>query len=241
MLARHLPALLLAGLLGLAAAPVQAQALPSWPAFAANAQAQVQFDRGRHLAWTQDRAGAIAAFRAARLADPGCALCFWGEACALGSNLTEPMTIADNEAALDALAQAARLAPAVGQRAVDLVAALAARHSADPLASQPVLDRAYAQAMLDLVERYPENEIAVLAAAALIALQDGSLMPEDDARIAEDAAAILDEVLGIAACPERIDDAAARREAPNPAHVGAQRLIRHEIEAGYLPERRAGL
>ena len=132
-------------------------------------------------------------------------------------------------------------APGVGQRAVDLVAALATRHSADPLASQPVLDRAFARAMLDLFERYPENEIAVLAAAALIALQDGSLMPEDDARIAADAAAILDVVLGITACPERIDDDAARREAPNPAHVGAQRLIRHEIEAGHLPERRAGL
>lgn len=83
--------------------------------------------------------------------------------------------------------------------------------------------------------------IAVLAAAALVALQDGSLMAEDDARIATAVAAILDDVLGVTACPERIDGAASRREPPNPAHQGAPRLIRHEIEAGHLADRRAGL
>ena len=53
--------------------------------------AQRYFDQGLRLAWGFNHAEAQRAFRKAQQLDPQCAMCFWGEAYALGPNINVPM------------------------------------------------------------------------------------------------------------------------------------------------------
>ncbi|MFC7551238.1 hypothetical protein ACFQU7_01410 [Pseudoroseomonas wenyumeiae] len=63
----------------------------TWPVGAASPEAQAYFDQGYRLAWGFNHAEAVRAFRAAQEIDPGCAMCFWGEAWALGPHINYPM------------------------------------------------------------------------------------------------------------------------------------------------------
>ena len=57
----------------------------------ANPQAQAYFNQGLGFAYGFNHAAAIAAFREAQRLDPGCAMCWWGEALAHGPNINAPM------------------------------------------------------------------------------------------------------------------------------------------------------
>ena len=57
----------------------------------ASPQAQRYFDQGLRLTYGFNHPEALRAFRAAQRIDPGCALCYWGEAYALGPNINAPM------------------------------------------------------------------------------------------------------------------------------------------------------
>lgn len=52
-----------------------------------NPEAQAWFDHGVRLRWAFEHSESVRAFRKARLLDPTCGLCAWGEAWALGPNL----------------------------------------------------------------------------------------------------------------------------------------------------------
>ena len=52
-----------------------------------NPQAQAWFDHGVRLRWAFEHSESVRAFRKARLLDPSCAMCAWGEAWAIGPNL----------------------------------------------------------------------------------------------------------------------------------------------------------
>jgi hypothetical protein len=56
-----------------------------------NPRAQAYFDQGLRLTFSFNHAEAIRAFRAAQRLDPQCAMCYWGEALALGPNINLPM------------------------------------------------------------------------------------------------------------------------------------------------------
>ena len=56
-----------------------------------SAPAQRYFDQGLRLAWGFNHAEALRAFRKAQKLDPRCAMCYWGEAWALGPNINVPM------------------------------------------------------------------------------------------------------------------------------------------------------
>ena len=63
-------------------------------------EAQQWFDRGIGLAYGFNHEEAIVCFERAIEADPGCAMCYWGKAYALGPNynnveMTEPCCIAN--------------------------------------------------------------------------------------------------------------------------------------------------
>ena len=53
----------------------------------ANPQAQAWFNHGVRLRWAFEHKESVRAFRKARLLDPTCGMCAWGEAWALGPNL----------------------------------------------------------------------------------------------------------------------------------------------------------
>ena len=61
------------------------------PVTTGTAEAQAYFDQGMMLTWAFNHAEALRAFREAQRLDPSCAMCFWGEALALGSNINDPM------------------------------------------------------------------------------------------------------------------------------------------------------
>jgi hypothetical protein len=53
--------------------------------------ARKYFDQGLRLVYAFNHDEAIRAFQAAQKLDPSCAMCFWGEALALGPNINLPM------------------------------------------------------------------------------------------------------------------------------------------------------
>ena len=68
-----------------------------------------------------------------------CAMCFWGEALALGPNLNGPMNDDDNPAAIAAAAKAQGLAATVAPHEQALIAAVATRYSPDKNVKRPDL------------------------------------------------------------------------------------------------------
>ena len=131
------------------------------------AEARPWFDQGIEMAYNFNHAAAVASFRKAQSLAPGCALCFWGEALVQGPNINAPMEAKVLAPTLTALEKAQALAgnaPALDRA---MIAALAARYSADPKADRAAMDAAYADAMLGLAAAHPANdELAVLAAEA---------------------------------------------------------------------------
>lgn len=133
-----------------------------------SAEAQRYFDQGLTLAYGFNHAGAVRSFRSAQRLDPQCAMCWWGEALALGPNINAPMDGRDAGAALAALDRARALAATTSPAEQALIAALSQRYAPEP-ADRAQLDIAYADAMLAVAARFPANdEIAVLAAEAVM-------------------------------------------------------------------------
>lgn len=134
-----------------------------------NETAQAYFNQGLMLTFGFNHNGAIRSFQAAQSIDPDCALCWYGEALALGPNINAPMDPAANPAALAAVQQALARRSNTTPEGRALIDALAVRFSADPEAERTVLDMAYANAMTDVAAQFPHNDdIAVLAAEALM-------------------------------------------------------------------------
>jgi len=130
-------------------------------------QAQRYFSQGLLLAYGFNHAGAVRSFRVAQRLDPDCAMCWWGEAIALGPNINAPMEDTDRAAALDALDRAMALREQASPLEQALIEAAAQRYSRDPGADRVALDAAYADAMLAVARRFPDNDdVAVLAAEA---------------------------------------------------------------------------
>lgn len=185
--------------------------------------AQRYFDQGLRLTFAFNHPEALLAFREARRIDPGCAMCFWGEAWVLGPNINAPM---DPEAAAPAL-RAARAASENAQGATEkekaLIAAMSRRYAA-PGSERAALDRAYAEAMAEVAKRYPEDaDIQVLYADALMNLRPWDYWEADGATLRP-------EVADLATTLER---ALAR----DPDHPHAIHLYIHAVEASTAPER----
>ena len=162
--------------IAMVAAIVQAQQPPAirfydglgkidFPISTKNAEAQRYFNQGLGFAYGFNHAAAIASFREAQRLDPGCAMCFWGEALAHGPNINAPITPDANTLALKAVAKSQELAAGVTPTERALIMALAKRYSADANAQRADLDGAYADAMLMVARYYPQHDdIALLAA-----------------------------------------------------------------------------
>jgi tetratricopeptide (TPR) repeat protein len=194
------------------------------PVSTASPRAQAYFDQGLRLAFSFNHAEAARAFRAARQIDPGCAMCWWGEALVLGPNINAPMFPEATAQAAAAAAKAVSLAGKATPPEQALIRAVSRRYQADPPADRAPLDRAYADAMGDAARAFPNDDtIQVLYAEALMDLspwdywQAGGAQPKG--RTAELLAA-LERVL------ER-----------NPSHPGAAHYYIHAVEASAHPER----
>ena len=187
-------------------------------------EAQAFFDQGLRLTFAFNHAEAVRAYRQAQLLDPECAMCFWGEAFALGANINAPMMEDALDPALVSLDEAAARADAASPREQAMIEALKARYSAEPGADSVELAMAYAAAMADVQKTFPDDhDIATFYADAVM-----NTMPWDywevDGRTPKGdlgkAVAAIEGVLN-----------------ENPDHPGAIHLYIHLMEASAEPEK----
>lgn len=179
--------------------------------------AQRWFAQGLMLSYGFNHAGAVASFRIAQQLDPACALCWWGEALALGPNINAPMDGRDRGAALAALDRALALKASASPLEQALITALATRYSRDEAADRAALDAAYADAMLAVAARFPANDdVAVLAAEAVMDTSPWSYWQADGKPVGRSGEAV------------RLLEAVLAR---NPAHPQAAHLYVHMLEA----------
>ena len=140
----------------------------------ANAEARAWFAQGVRLVWAFDEVEAIRAFQQAQRLDPGCALCFWGEAWARGPTINLQPRTEELDAARAALRRAVALSSGLGQRDRMLIRAMRSRMGREAFRGD-----AYASAMEGLARRFPEDDaISVIAAdARMVAAPRGGLQP----------------------------------------------------------------
>ncbi|MBW7836897.1 MAG: hypothetical protein H3C28_09730 [Sphingomonadales bacterium] len=205
---------------------------PLWPGLgnaefaisSTNETARAYFNQGLRLAYGFNHWEAARAFRTAQEADRACAICYWGEALVLGHNINAPMAESSVEPAFAAIAKAQVLAAGATPLEQALIAALAARYSPDPKAERAPLNKAYAEAMTKVYQRYPDNDdVAALYAEAVMDTSPWDYYERDFATPHPHM------VPAIAA----VEAVLAR----NPAHVGAIHLYIHLTEASTTPQR----
>jgi tetratricopeptide (TPR) repeat protein len=136
-------------------------------------EAQAFFDQGFQLMYSFGRFDAIRSFRQASKHDPECAMCYWGEAWAWGSNLNQVISARDAPFAYAAAQKALSLKHKATARERALIDAMAQRYVErfDP-ATRSEQDRAYARAMERAYETFPDDlDIGTLYADALFLLE----------------------------------------------------------------------
>jgi tetratricopeptide (TPR) repeat protein len=195
----------------------------SYPITTTSTDAQRWFDQGLRLVYAFNHHEAQKAFREAARLDPRCAMCFWGIAMTEGGNYNHPTDAEREKNALAAVQQARERAAGVRPPERALIEALARRHSADPQAQRPALDRAYADAMREVAREFPNDlEGATFFADAMMNLRPWNLWAPDGTPHpgTDEIVATLERVL-----------------ARNANHPGALHLYIHAVEASRTPAR----
>ena len=188
----------------------------------ASSESQAFFDQGLRLTYGFNHSEALRAFKEAARLDPGNAMAYWGWALVLGPNLNLPMMPYVVEQAYESALKAVELSDGVSEKERALIEALATRYTNDPEAERTPFDEAYAEAMADVVERFPDDlDAATLYAASLM-----NLSPWDYWYLDGLAKENTDEVLAT------LESVVER----NPQHPGALHYYIHAVEARH-PER----
>ena len=137
----------------------------SYPISTSSDAAQVWFNTGlAHMAnFNHDEA--IAAFRMAQQFDADCAMCFWGEALAFGSNINAPFDPSRGIAGHMAARHAVEKIEGATESEIALVNAIAARYVAQSDGSMIEAAEAYADAMDDVARAHPSDKFILSLAA----------------------------------------------------------------------------
>lgn len=185
-------------------------------------KAQQYFNQGLNLAFAFNHAEAARSFQAAQRLDPDCAMCYWGEALALGPNINAPMFPDAVPRAWEAARKAKELSSLVTPREQAYIRALQVRYREKPPEDRSGLDRDYRDAMRALSQQYPDDlDAAALYAEAIMDTtawdyweSDGAPGPQT-----EELLQVLERVM---------------REDPN--HPLALHLYIHAVEASPRPQ-----
>ncbi|NKB44653.1 MAG: tetratricopeptide repeat protein [Alphaproteobacteria bacterium] len=184
--------------------------------------AQAYFDQGLRFAYAFNHAEAVRSFKAAQDLDPGCALCAWGEAYALGPNINLPMAPDAVDQALAAVERSVANASNASPREQALIAALATRYGEDAARRPVPYNTAFATAMIDVQASYPDDHGIALITADAVMNESPWVYWEPDGRTPAGrigkAVALVEQVL-----------------ADNPSHPGAIHLYIHLLEASVMP------
>lgn len=194
------------------------------PITTSNPQAQAYFNQGLAFTYGFNHDAAVRSFRKAQQLDPQCAMCFWGEAYALGPNINAAMEPSAGRDAVKAAARAQALAGRASPKEQALIAALAHRYSDRPDADRAALDAAYEQAMRAVAQQYAaDDDLQVLAAEAAMNRQPWDYWEADGVTPKGDIG--------------RAIQAVERVLARNPDHPQAIHLYIHLMEASASPAR----
>jgi tetratricopeptide (TPR) repeat protein len=194
----------------------------SWKITTGSDVAQAYFTQGMQLRYAFNVGEAARSMAEARRIDPECAICYWGEAFALGSFLNGPMTVEKGAYAHAAISKAVELsATHASELERDLIAAAVVRYPEDfDPANRRAVDAAFAVEMAELYAKYPRHqEVATVYAVALFTLEERrgyrDLNDPDLQRLHEVLLSVLDQDL---------------------AHPGACHLYIHATESSQRPE-----
>lgn len=191
--------------------------------------AQRYFDQGLIIDFGFNHAESARSFRAAQALDPDCAMCYWGEALALGPNINVTsdgkvvMADDDRRQAFAAIQKSVALKETVTEKERDYIDALAVRYDGDPSTPRGPLDEAYAAAMGALYAKYPDDDDA----ASLFAESLMNTMPWDYWTDESNPKPRTQEVI----------DALETVLSRNPRHPMAIHLYIHAVEASDTPDR----
>ncbi len=189
-------------------------------------QAQRYFDQGVRLMFGFNHKEAIRSFRSAAHLDPSCAMAYWGVAYAAGPHVNKPMDASDTTNAWAALQLALANQARVSPKEQAYIAALAKRYQADHVDDRSALDKAFAAAMRDLTEQYPDDlDAQVIFAESLINTMPWDYWTRDRTPKPE---------------TEEILSALQLVMSRNPKHPGANHFYIHAVEAGPNPEQGLG-
>ena len=147
---------------------------------------QEYFNQGLIMAFAFNHAESIRSFKAAQKLDPNCAICFWGEALALGPNInvtSDGKAIMSPQDRLDAFERtnkAIALIEFASPKEKDFILTLKSRYNGDVNSSRVPLDIAYAESMEALSSKYPDDtDAASLYAEALMNTMPWNYWAED--------------------------------------------------------------
>ena len=143
----------------------------SHPVTTDSPDSQYFFDQGLRLTYGFNHSEALRSFKEAARLDPDNAMAYWGWALVLGPNINLPMQDAVAEQAYAAIQQAIERKANVSDIEAAYIDALASRYAPVAPADRTPLDKAYADAMKALTQRFPDDEdAATLYGAALMNL-----------------------------------------------------------------------
>ena len=194
-----------------------------FPITTSSAEAQRYFDQGLIFTYGFNHFEAVRSFEEAARIDPDCAMCYWGIALALGPHINAPMFPEAVAPAYEALSRAQELALQATERELAYITALSERYVADASEDRSHLDRAYADAMRELVAQYLDDlDAKTLFAESLMNLVPWNYWTEAGEPRPETAelALVLESVL-----------------ANDPYHPGATHYYIHVMEDSPYPER----
>lgn len=185
--------------------------------------AQKYFNQGVILAYGFNHEEAFRSFEEAARLDTNCAMAYWGMAYVIGPNINLPMNAGVVATAYEAVERAMSLLDDETQREKDYVIALSKRYTNEELEDRTHLDKAYSDAMRELVSKYPNDlDAATMFAESIMDLhpwdywlKDGTPQPWT-----------LEILTSLEGAIERNTD-----------HHGSNHLYIHAIEASKNPER----
>lgn len=190
----------------------------------ATPEAQKFFDQGVRLLFGFNHAEAIRSFREGARQDPDCAMCWWGVAFALGSNINLPMQDDAVGPAWQALKNAQAGASKVTPKEQAWIAALGKRYAESKTADRNKLNADFAAAMGELARQYPDDvDVQTFWVESMMDTQPWDYWEADAKTPKGHAAAIVATLEQVMA------------KAPN--HPGALHLYIHAVEASTTPER----
>jgi tetratricopeptide (TPR) repeat protein len=170
------------------------------------------------LTYGFNHAEASRSFREAARLDPNCAMAYWGMALVLGPNINLAMPPENEPKAYEMIRKAIALKKNASEREQAYIDALATRYSKEAKPDRNALDRAFAEAMRQLGQRYPDDlDAATLYAESLMDLRPWNYWTRDLKPYPETVKihSVLESVL-----------------ARNPNHPGAIHLYIHAVELG---------